>query len=959
MKRPVLLFLSLFMTMVSVAQSPLDVKVITLDNGFTVWLNIDHSQPKVFGAVVVKAGAKDCPNTGIAHYFEHLLFKGTDKIGTVDYASEKPWLDSISDQYDLLGRTHDAAGRLAIQKHINALSIKAAEYAIPNEFENLITTYGGSDLNAYTSFDETVFHNSFAPQYLAQWCELNCERLISPVFRLFQGELETVYEEKNMYADQMVVQAAEAVQRYALDGTPYAYPIIGSTDSLKNPSLSEMQRFYDQYYVAGNMGLMLCGDIQSDSLLLLLNRTFGRIKQGKGPVTGASEIRNLRGSKEMKVKVPIPIVKAGGYAFKAPSDHSRDYVPFMVMTGLLSNTFKTGLLDSLTHENCVLMAMAQGYDFKDFSVYGFGFVPNLPFGSRRQADRLCWEQVDKLRSGLFTDDDLRAEKLSVRRRMELLLENVRSRSSLMIRAFSHGIAWKDILGQAAKAEAVTRDDVVRVARTYFNNDSLKIVKKFGRYPKERIAQPGYKPVTPKNAGQRSAYAEALARQPFTPVIPQMVDVDSGAVHRRLAPLVNLYVSPNPMNDIANLQLVYRRGSSSDRRIGVLGEYLNTVGTSHRSKQQLGKALQQLGATLSVSSSRQTVTVTLSSFDKTLPAAMNLLHEFLAQPQANDKMFKALVKSTRLEEKSFFKDNANIADAMLEMVKYGRESDYLTRISARELKGMSATDLVDAFRKVQHSQLDVIYSGRRSVDEVKQMVRGAVSLEDVKHPWQRDGRQLKAAEKPVVYVYDNPNARQTIVETYQQLPPMNGAKDRTAFQLWGNYFGGGMSSVLFQDIREFRGYAYRAHGMVVMSDPKGQPGAPCAYVTRLGTQADKAMLALGVLDSLFSDMPVRPANLSAARQEMINDINNGHPSFRQIGRKIADLRLMGYAEDPNRQPVELLPLMGIDEVTKFYRDEIQDGKRAIIIVGNRKMMNLDQLQKLGRVVTWSASDVYKK
>ena len=152
------------------AQMPkaLQVKELQLSNGMSVWLNEDHSQPKVFGAVVVQAGAKDCPNTGIAHYFEHIMFKGTDEIGTVDYAKEIPWLDSISAAYDRLAATTDVAQREAIQKDINRLSQKAGEYAIPNEFNSLISRYGGSKLNAGTSFDFTFYHNMFTPQFMEQ-----------------------------------------------------------------------------------------------------------------------------------------------------------------------------------------------------------------------------------------------------------------------------------------------------------------------------------------------------------------------------------------------------------------------------------------------------------------------------------------------------------------------------------------------------------------------------------------------------------------------------------------------------------------------------------------------------------------------------------------------------------------------------------------------------------------------
>ena len=267
------------------AQTPkaLEVRELQLSNGMKVWLNEDHSQPKVFGAVVVQAGAKDCPNTGIAHYFEHIMFKGTEEIGTVDYEKEKPWLDSISAAYDRLAATTDVAQREIIQKDINRLSQKAGEYAIPNEFNSLISRYGGSELNAGTSFDFTFYHNMFTPQFMEQWCQLNSDRLINPVFRMFQGELETVYEEKNMGSDQMSNAMRETIFKELFGTQPYAYPVIGSTENLKNPKLSEMKKFYEQYYVGCNMGLVLSGDFDSETIMPLLERTFGRIQRGTMP----------------------------------------------------------------------------------------------------------------------------------------------------------------------------------------------------------------------------------------------------------------------------------------------------------------------------------------------------------------------------------------------------------------------------------------------------------------------------------------------------------------------------------------------------------------------------------------------------------------------------------------------------------------------------------------------------
>ncbi len=959
MKRLFLLLCILLVAASFRAETPLQVKTLRLSNGFTVWLNEDHAQPRVFGAVVVKAGAKDCPNTGIAHYFEHLLFKGTDRIGTVDYAAEKPWLDSISAQYDLLAGTTDPTARMKIQRHINELSVRAAEYAIPNEFESLISMYGGTGLNAYTSFDETVYHNSFAPQYLAQWCELNSERLIHPVFRLFQGELETVYEEKNMYADQMVVQAAEAAQREALAGTPYAYPIIGSTENLKNPRLSEMRKFYDQYYVAGNMGLILCGDIRTDDVVGLLERTFGRIRAGEAPRTAAASVGSWRGRRELRLKLPVPLVKARGYGFKAPSEHSADYLPFKVMMSMLFNDTQTGLLDSLTHENRIMEGMAGGYDFKDFSIFGFGFVPNLPFGSAKRADRLCWEQVDKLRRGAFSDDVLQAEKLSLARAQELDLETIGSRSKAMINAFSHGLQWDDVLAEREKIDKVTREDVARVARTYLNDDSLRVKKVFGHYAKERISQPGYRPVTPPNAGKRSAYAEQMARMPTVQTGPKFLDVERDASHRQLRPLVNLYQVKNPTNDIFSLQLIYRKGSRSDSRLEAMAGYLERIGTERHTKQQLGREMQRLGASLEFSVEPQQVMLTLTGFDSNWLPSVKLLGEFLTRPKADKRKYAELVKAVRLEEKTFLKDNTHVADAVYGMAESGDSSEYLMRWPARELKRMSAGQLVEVFKDLQRQQLDVVYSGRLAETEVAAAVSEYVPIGEVSRKWEYKPVSVRSYGSPVVYIYDNPKARQTIVGTYQTVSPLGTADQRARFMLWSNYFGGGMSSVLFQDIREFRAYAYYARGWGQMPDLLQAPAYPCAYFTRMGTQADKTMRALGVLDSLFGAMPLREANVAAAKQHMVNVVNNGYPSFRQVGWSVANCRLAGYTDDPARAVVGALGNLGMDEIVHFYEDEIQKCPRVTMIVGDKRKLDMAQIRKLGKVIELRAKDVYRR
>ena len=226
------------------------IETYKLKNGLTVILKEDHRQPKVFGVVITRAGAKDDPAdaTGMAHYQEHMLFKGTQTLGTTNWEKEKPHIDRIFELYDELGQTKNDSTRKAIQKQINEASLAAGEYAILNETSFLINAMGGTRLNAGTGPDQTIYYNQFPPNQIEKWLDLYSERFYKPVFRTFQSELEVVYEEKNMYDDQFFTGLYEAFNKDFFKNHPYGQrTTIGTAEDLKNPSLSKMYKFFTDW----------------------------------------------------------------------------------------------------------------------------------------------------------------------------------------------------------------------------------------------------------------------------------------------------------------------------------------------------------------------------------------------------------------------------------------------------------------------------------------------------------------------------------------------------------------------------------------------------------------------------------------------------------------------------------------------------------------------------------------
>lgn len=955
MKRYVFAIL-VFLTSLCV-NAQLQVKELKLSNGMTVWLNEDHSQPKVFGAVVVKAGAKDCPNTGIAHYFEHIMFKGTDRLGTIDYQKEKPWLDSISAQYDLLSQTKNDAERTKIQRHINELSLKAADYAIPNEYNRLISKYGGSGLNAATSYDLTFYYNSFLPQFMEHWCWLNSERLMKPVFRGFQAELENVYEEKNRAADGMG-DIQEKVFGAIFKTQPYAYPILGSTESLKNPRLSDMAEFFKKYYVASNMGLILCGDITPDSTLTaLLEQTFGRVQTGSAPERVKSPMPEIGEGEVCEVKLPIPLVGAEVLVFKAPTEFEPDANALALANKLLYNG-KAGLLDSLVNEHKVMMSAAMSVGLDDAAGTGVVIIPNL-FGKMKTAEKRVMEQVQKVMNGDFSTEQMESLKREMVMEAEKELETISDRSDKLIMLFPKGRTWQDVIDNIESIKRLTKENVVAAAKKYYDANHITLSKKYGTPNKETLKQPGYKPISPKNLDAKSALAQQLEQIPVKNTDIRTVDFEKDVTTKQLNSHVTLYYKENPMNDIFTFTLRYKDGELHSPALNVLSGYISALGTDSLKKQQLEQAWQRLGTTIEVSSGDKTFSLSLTGLDNQFAPSLQLLAHFLSAAKGDDEALKEAKDADKVDRKSFGKQKDDVLSPALSYIIYGDKSKYLNQLSKKEIKDLKSDALLGLFRELQQYDCELFYCGRQPIENVVMAAQQALPLSQCQKPQADTFREIQQPTESVVYFYDVPKSRQNYVVSYDGIGPQPTVEQRAKLNLWEKYFAGGMSSVLFQNVREFRSLAYSTSGQSVSVSRAKYPQEPLAFFTATGTQADKTMEAIATIDSLLHQMPMKEENLEAARQSVLNSIQNNYPTFRNVGNYVANLRMNGYTYDIYADDARLIPTVSMQDVIQFHQQNIANNQNRIwLIIGDKKLTDLKALAHYGKVVELKKEDIIK-
>lgn len=936
----------------------LKVKEYRLENGLTVWLNEDHSQPKVFGAVVVKAGAKDCPDTGIAHYFEHMMFKGTDRIGTLDYESEKVLLDSIAMKYDELAMTEDTAARARLQKEINELSIRSSEYVIPNEFNRLINRFGGSGLNAATSYDATIYFNTFSPQYMVQWAEINSERLINPVFRLFQSELETVYEEKNMYGDFIGGQVMDTLMARYFGPHPYAYPIIGSTKNLKNPRLTEMHKFFEDYYVASNMALILSGDFDAQQVMPILEKAFSRIRSGNAPKQEKVMLPPFNGRETMKVKFPIPFIKAMGLGFRGVSANHEDQVALNIAVNLLNNANGTGYLDKLMVEHKLMGALAINESMNEAGILAVAIMPKLLIQSYSSAEKMVWDEINRVKNGDFSDEMFNSLKLEQKRQYASSLENIDSRATIMMNLFSQGKSWNDYLNEVARIESITKEDVVRVAQKYFSNNYLCVTKSTGKYPKDNLPKPAFSPVVPRNADASSSYAKQLEKIPEQQVAPRIIDFEKDVKTSKLTPLVTLYTTPNPLNDIFTLNISYGIGALEQPELMQLTNYLQLLGTESLSFEQFRSRLQSIGSTLAFDVTPDAFVMKVTGFDNHIDETMELVGDFIRHAKADDKKLRQIVDDAKVSEKAFFKSGDNVASALLEQVKYGDQSRYLRKLSLSQIKKLKGKDMLAIYDKVRSVQCDLHYCGTLPVEKVIGTIRQHLPLERTtvasNSPYYRE---LKQYDRPTVFFIDMPDMAQSIVYGYVKGDPVDDKASRHASQLFSVYFGGDMSSLMFQEIREFRSFAYRTSGRYQLPN-HAHKGTAGSFTAMLSTQSDKTLDALGVLDSLIREMPLKPERMEAVKQTLVNRINNDYPPFRNLSEKVASARMEGFDRDPAEEFLRDIATMDMQDISRFYQEQISGRPVVYVIAGNRKRIDMKKLAEYGTIVKVKKKEIYK-
>ena len=938
----------------SVKGDPTQTRIYTLDNGLKVYMSVSDEEPRIQTYIAVRVGGKNDPSetTGLAHYFEHLMFKGTQSFGTQDYAAEKPMLDEIEQLFEVYRKTEDEAERKALYKRIDSISYEASKLAIPNEYDKLMASIGAQGTNAYTGYDMTVYVENIPSNQVENWLKIEADRFKNVVIRGFHTELETIYEEKNMSLTQDNRKVYEAMNAALFPNHPYGkQTVLGTQEHLKNPSITNVKNYHDQYYVPNNMAICLSGDFDPEQMIALVDQYFGDMQPNP-------EIPVLEYEPEQPITEPIVKEVVGldaanvaiGWRLGGATSDDADLANIV---GSILYNGQAGLIDlNLNQQQKTLSA----YGYPSISAdYGYMQLAGRPKQgqSLEEVRDLLLGEVAKLRAGEFDEKLIAAAVNNYKLEMMQYLDSNDGRADAYVQSFINGVEWKDEVAMFDRLSKITKEDVVRFANEKLGENSYAIIyKREGKDPNEqKIAKPEITPIV-TNRDAQSEFLKAIAASEVKPIEPRFVDFEKDMDRFEAQSGIEVLYKQNTTTDYFSLEYMFDLGTLNDPALGLAFNYTEYLGTLAKSAEQIQSELYALACSFNLRASSSRCYISISGLGENMTQAMDIVEDLVANAVA-DETILANVKQNELKSRANAKLNqSRNFSALQSYVIYGEEG-MKARLSNEELMALTSEELLAKVREMFTKQHSVVYYGPATKDELLASLNEHHNVAGELQPLEikRLANVPTPENKVFIAEYD---ANQIYYIQYSNRGEKFDVANDADLDLYNEYFGGGMSSIVFQEMREARGLAYSARAY--MSTPTYADGC-YSFTAYIATQNDKMKQAIEAFDEIINTMPESEAAFNVAKESYINQIRTLRYTKSSVLSAYIRTRDMGLDYDRARDVFEKVQTMTLDDVKAVQQQWVKDRNYYYLILGDSKNLDLNYLRTLGPITFLSQEQIF--
>ena len=930
----------------TVAGDPMQTRIYTLANGLKVYLSVNKERPRIDAHIAVRTGSRNDPaeTTGLAHYLEHIMFKGTKQFGTNNPEAEAPLLAEIEQRFEAYRKLTDPAERKKAYHEIDSVSQLAAQYFIPNEYDKLMSAIGAQGTNAYTSTDVTCYVENIPSNEVENWARIQADRFQNMVIRGFHTELEAVYEEKNIGMAQDNRKVWEAMNKKLFPSHPYGtQTTIGTQEHLKNPSITNIWNYYHRYYVPNNVAICMAGDFNPDEVIAILDKHFGpwkksetlsRPEYGPQPAITAPIDTTIVGKEAERLMM--------GWRFDAARTGQVDTLN--VISSMLSNG-RAGLFEvNLEHTMKVQGVSAFASDGDDYSMFLVSGTPKQG-QSLEELRALILEELDKFKRGDFSDDLLPSVKNNLKRDWYQSLQDNRTRVSHMVNAFIEHREWKDIALAVDRLSTVTKQELVDFANRYIGNNFVCVYKRTGTdETQKKIEKPEITPI-PTNRDQMSDFLKEIKNTEVPAIQPRFLDFKRDLTVGNTKKGLPLLYKHNNEDGLFTLSFVYDLGTENCKGLDIAPDYLEYVGTDKLNVTQLKQEFYKLACDYGISVGSYSTSVTLYGLSENMPAALALLENVLQHAKGDADSwgkYVDLVLKARTDRKKNQSENFNRLNSY---VQYGPYNPYLNALSESELRSSNPQAVLDMLKTFAQTEHTVMYYGPMNEKELNAVLskhhRTAKKLQPAPK-----GREYRTQTTPQNEVYIAPYEAKNIYMMQYHNEDKAWNMDETALvRMFNEYFGGGMNSIVFQELREARGLAYSASARY--SQPS-RLGHSDSYYTYIVSQNDKMPDCVRTFNALLDTIPESQQAFEIAKQSVTKSLQTARTTKFSVLNAYYWAKKRGLDYDINERVYQMLPNITLKDVLDFEKKNMTGKTYKYLILGDEKELDMDFLRSLGTV-----------
>ena len=697
----------------------------------------------------------------------------------------------------------------------------------------------------------------------------------------------------------------------------------------------------------------MAGDFDPDQTIAIIDKYFGSWKKNNNlsrPEFGIQpDITAVKDSSVVGKEAENVML---AWKFKGMNDKESDVLD--VVSEMLSNG-NAGLMDvDLEQQMKLASSGAFIYGLHDYSAFIVAGTPNKE-QKLEEVRTLLLQEMDKLRKGEFDDNLLPSVIANKKLNFYKSLDDNDTRASIMVEAFVNDQKWADVATQLERQSKLTKQDIMNFADKYLRADNFVCVyKRMGEDTTlKKIEKPAITPI-PANREYESAFVKEIKNAQVPEIQPEFLDFKKDLTVSKTSKKLPLVYKQNTQDDLFDLVFRYEFGDEDDIRYSYAAQYLDYIGTDKKSVSAIKQAFYKLACNYSVVQSAKTLQISLNGLNENLPAALNLLEEVLQHAKADKtswNQFVDLIEKTQQDAKANQKTNFGY---LWDYSTYGPYNPTRHAIKTADLRKMDPQELINLLGGLNKMEHTVAYYGPYSEKQLNAILakehKTAKKLAAVP-----EGKEYVKEEIKQNEIYIAPyEAKNIYLRSYQNTGKKSDVKDGALIALFNEYYGGGMNSVVFQELRETRGLAYNAGAYYYSPVRKDEKDY---FMRHIISQNDKMMDCISVFDDITNNFPQNEASFNLAKQSLKKSLQSRRTTKASVINAYFNAKLRGIDYDVNKLYYEELPSLTLQDITNFEKQNIVGKPYRMVILGDEKNLDMKSLEKIAPIKRLSQEEIF--